>query len=506
MVESKVGRERGAVAGSVGPLTWVGLLLLLAFTLATRLHTLDISPTHDTHATFTEAADTDLESLGRYLTLGNLRTLREAPPAELSEKPQRSFPGFYLLFKAYLGLFGADDFVAARALSSAFSFLCVALLAWIALRHVGPGGALAVAAVGATSPLLQYHGSYIRFYAALIFASALSLAAVLAWAERVELPRARARRLLGALGISALIWLPFTIHASGALSVFACGLVFLLRVVPRLSFGERWLVLGANALLATPPLVNTVVFLVARGRNAELMPEDYVMSTSALSFLASLVFNFNGLLFLGIAFALCTLRGALRLWLYLPYAAALALCFVGVTIRPTLFRPDYLLSLLPATYLLFGDALQRLGAALGGTRLAAGVLGLVVVGAVAFTFPTFVSNVAIDQDRFDYRRVVQDVAALAGGAPTLVYSHSPASFPRELPPNLRVAHLDERGKLDESPYQRVFYLLGWRREGFRKKFQALVDPEPVLRGARLVLISGRNRLDARDNLLFVFER
>ena len=486
-----------------GAVFWVFAVLLLATAAATRLWTLDVAPTYDTHATYHETEQTSLETLRKYFTFEYARTLNEVEPVTIAEAPHLTFPAYYALNKAYLAV-APEGHTAARALPAFLSWLTVVLLMALAARHISTWAALVVGVLAVTSPLLQYHGSYIRFYAALTFFSAWSLWAVLALAERVRGER-ELRRGLAITGASLLLWFPLSIHASGALSVFVGGVILLLRVWPRLKFGERAYALGLNLVLATPLLVNTAVFLVARSRNAALMPSDYVMSTSALSFLASLLFNFNGLVFLTIAFAFVVCRG-LRNELYVPYAIALLLTFVGVTIQPTLFRPDYLLSLLPLTYLLFGDAVEQLGMRLGGTRLARGTLALVVVCVVTFTLPSFVSNVFIDQDRLDYRRAMHDLEQRTDAAErVLVYTHSPLNFP-PAPERIRIANLTQEGEIDEAAFDRVFYVIGWRREGFQKKFLALVDTSTIQRTTHLVHISGKNRLDARDNLLFFFEK
>lgn len=485
------------------PAYGLALAAVLLVALVTRLVTIDASPTYDTYLTYTETEATSLETLRRYVTLEYARDPELVRPELLAESPHLTFPGYYALNKVYIALLPVVSHTAVRALPALFSLLSVVLLVIVAARHIGREGALVAGIVATLSPLLQYHGSYIRFYAALIFFSAWALLAVLALTEGRRFPPPGRRRLLRLAGVSVLLWTPLLVHASGALAVFVCGVALLLRVLPRLSGPERLYALGLNAVLGTPPLVNGAVFVFSRASSSELMPQ---MSTSALSFLASLIFNFNGLIFLAIAFVLLYCRAGLRLYLYLPFAVALALTFAAVLLEPSLFRPDYLLSLLPLTYFLFADSVRRIGDSLGGTPFARRTAHLLVAAVLAFSLPSFVSNVWIDQDRMDYRLALSDLERITAGQRTLVYSHSPGSFPEALPPNLRVAHLREEGRIEEGEFERVLYLIGWRREGFRKRFLANVETSGIQARAHLVHISGRNRLDSRDNLLFFFEK
>jgi hypothetical protein len=69
--------------------------------------------------------------------------------------------------------------------------------------------------------------------------------------------------------------------------------------------------------------------------------------------------------------------------------------------------------------------------------------------------------------------------------------------------------LDEEGSINECNYGIIIYAIGWRREGFEKKFYSVV-PEGqmarILRESNLARISGHPRLDLRDNLVFLFRR
>jgi hypothetical protein len=485
----------------------IGVVLLVAILL--RLYTLDTSPNYDSMATFTETQNTTPKALSTYATMYNLRHLSTVDKSTLAHELNIGFPGYYVLNGWYVKWFGVKTFQQARVLTALLSILTVLILTVLAWVLIGPHGAIATAIIATFSPLFQFYGSYVRFYSALVFFSSLSYAVVM-WLAVTPRRFARSTHVLLVTAAAVLAWIPLTVHAAGALPLFTCSYVLFVYVVRRLSTSGRVVVVVTYALVGLPVLANTAAFLYARATDTSVRTARNVMSSSIGSLIASIFFNFNGLIFLVIGAGLVLLpRSRLRFGLlYVPFLICLAGASLAIVLRHELFRPDYLSTLLPIAYILLADSIERIAAS-GPAPFARRMAYLVLCCVMLFSLPSFASNVVIDQDGLDFRLALRDINAIAQGRTALVYTHSPGYFPAAAGDHVKFAHLDEEGSISECDYGIIVYAIGWRREGFEKKFYSVVPENQmarILRESNLARISGHSRLDLRDNLVFLFRR
>lgn len=491
------------------------IVLICALALALRLFTLDTSPNYDSLATLEE---TEATTASHVLDYVSLKTAASATTdtAEIAHQLNLSFPGSYVVNQAWIAATGQSGYRGLRLLTALLSFGTVVVVTLLAWHMVGPHGAVAAALLATFSPLLQYYGSYVRFYATVTFFGALAYAVTLAVvSDGGRFHRYRSHPLL-LVALCALAWLPLTMHASGAITLFVCSYLLFFRLWSTLPPRRKAWLATAYAVGGAPVFINAAAFIFARATDVSARSLHNSMSSSVTALGASLTINFNGLLFVLILFAICLFWRRLRITLlYVPFLICLAGASLVIIVRNDLFRPDYFSTLLPILYFLTADALEAMAAGLGGGWRSRGVAYLVLGFALSFTLPSFVSNAFIDQDGMDFAAAIADVEALEPDKPVLVFSDVPGYFPRDRDSRVTVVSHAQEHRIDESPYAAVMYIVGWRREGFGKDFyvqgqgnQAAARQRvtEILAKSRLRKISGRPRLDMRDNLLFIFQR
>ena len=494
-----------------GPLAVGAVVLTCALALALRLSTLDTSPNYDSLATLQETDATTPALLADYFSLRTAASVT-GNTAEIAHQINVTFPGSYVVNRAWMAVTGQAGYRGLRLLMALLSFGTVVIIALLAWHMVGPHGAVAGSILATFSPLLQYYGSYIRFYATVTFFAALAYAVTLVVvSDGGRAHRYRSHPMVLVM-LCVLAWLPLTMHASGAIPLFVCSYLLFFRLWPTLAPVRRVWLAAIYAICGAPVLVNALAFVFARASDGSARSLRNSMSTSVTSLGASLAVNFNGLLFVLILFVICVFWRRLRIsLLYVPFLICLSGASLLIAVRNDLFRPDYFSTLLPIVYFLCADGLEAMVVGLGDGWGSRSVAYLVLGLAVSFTLPSFVSNAFIDQDGNDFVAAIADVKVLEPGRSVLVFSDLPGYFPRDSDGRVTVvAHA-----MDESSYAAVMYIVGWRREGFGKNFYMNGEADPaaaqrrvaeILDKSRLRKISGRPRLDMRDNLLFIFQR
>ena len=491
-------------------------VLLLAAGAFFRLYPADCSFGVDAQASIKEATRLSAESFASYLTLENLWNFQAANVPRLAHHLELTMPGFYLILKS-LQWFGVESDSSLRMLSAAsFSIALIPIMLCIGIRVRGVHSGIILVLLTVLSPLLQYYGTYIRFYAAMVFFAGLGYFHLVQSAIRLARGEDLSKTELACLAI--LFWLPLWINISSLLIVAIYTWILLFFIIPKLERKSGQMLLAAVGVLGIIPLGNSVAHLLARFTDSGAV--DNVMSQSALSFIGSLYFNFNGGIFLVILIALvfCQIPRQRFLLLYCPYLIAMGALFIAAILRNDLFRPDYVSSLLPVTYLLFSESIVELSTAPSikqiGLETQSRVLQYCLTAVVLLaSLPSFVSNAFIDQDRFDYKRAIEAIKKHSEPNDLiLVYAVGQDRFLKYDfdSDRIQLANLHQYGTLDHSAFNKVFIALGWRREGFSKDFATVTRKNKkelprILNNSTLLEITGRSRLDLRDNLLFIFE-
>ena len=491
-----------------------GLAILLAILLLTfglRFHNLDTSLGADAFTTLIEANRTNLQTLTNYLTLRNAWDFDSIGASRLANDLELAMPGHFILVKLWGALVDSPTYAHHRLLSALMSGLVSVVLVIQVWRSLGRSAAIGVAVLVCFSPLLQYYGAYVRFYAALILASGIAYASSMSLLHELETQPTRANPWR-AFFCPLLCWLVPFIHITGILIVFVALYPLIVFGVRCMSPRQRMFFAAGLVLPAIPVLVNCAAFIFARSISPSYM------GTSVVAFGGSLFFNFNGVLFLILATYVCVgavSRADLARW-YGPFAFCFLCLFAASTLRPSLFRSDYVASLLAPTYFLFVHAVWKRGQRLLVAPISSNsakqpwisLPALLVLVSITFTLPTFVSNAFIDQDRWDYQQALEDVLAMSGDGPVAVYARAPSNFPQSPSKRLLVRHLKTRAQADNDVSTEVFYLLRLSRHGFTKGSFDLPPDElaELTEKSTLMGVSGRPRLDLRDNLLLILRK
>ena len=132
---------------------------------------------------------------------------------------------------------------------------------------------------------------------------------------------------------------------------------------------------------------------------------------------------------------------------------------------------------------------------------------------IAFTTPSFISNAFIDQDKWDYHRALSDIRKDAGEEKVILFASSALSYPEDKSLDIQIEQIGKRKTFDFSALPsdtKVYFALRWQRQGFRKDFRRgdLSESEnrEIFESSDFVSISGANRLDLRDNLIFIYKK
>ena len=491
-------------------LFWILFCIIVVVTVVTRLSSVDTSLGHDAVASLQETSRAGVHSVWDYISLRNLLEIDEVGRNRISHELELAMPGFFVLNKAWIWTFG-NDLSSIRLFPSILSMLVVVAGGIFGRKIFGNAGALILVVMLATSPLIQYYGSYIRFYALLVILS--TIAYLMSWKLVNDIEEMQFPKNSTLVVFLVLCWfIPF-VHVTGLLSIFIILLPVLTNSFFKLPKPKKIILIAGIIIPAIVILGNAVAYVIAR-----FTTSGAVMSSSTASFLASLLFNFNGLIFFGILFC-CLVRvidkRSLLLW-YIPFGFALFCIFLMSIFAPSFFRPDYMSSLLGPMYVLFTHSVICLTRTLLSktNHISAKLLPvLLVTCTIAFTFPSFVSNAFIDQDKWDYHRALLDIRKDAGESKVILFAFSALSYPEDKSLDIQIEQIGKRKTFDFSALPagtKVYFALRWQRQGFRKDFRTgdLSESEnrEIFKSSDFIGISGANRLDLRDNLIFIYKK
>lgn len=118
-----------------------------------------------------------LPLIEEYLTLQHMSAEKvlASTSLDMANDIYHSFPGYFVLAKLWIGAFDEPVVKNLRAFSLLWSILTVPIIGLIALRF-GKMHAIFAVLIALLHPMLQYHGTYVRFYSLFVFVSAVGIA------------------------------------------------------------------------------------------------------------------------------------------------------------------------------------------------------------------------------------------------------------------------------------------------------------------------------------------
>jgi hypothetical protein len=235
------------------------------------------------------------------------------------------------------------------------------------------------------------------------------------------------------------------------------------------------------------------------------------MSSSSSHAIFSLVFNY------GVGISLAAAAGIILFFLQykdnkdksistsfnyfsLMLIGAVLPMFVLIFVKPSIFRADYAIGLLPIIIVVASAFLVKITSEFNNAQSKA-IGGVVLLSLILYpTLPTFISNMLIDGDRLDYNVLVNKINDLSGGKQVIVYSDVPGylKYASQGYSHITYKHLNDYEHDRESL---PVYGISREAKGFGNRFlPELTTLEGPIRG-----IVGKNRLDHRVVRFYIVE-
>jgi hypothetical protein len=448
-----------------------------------------------------------------YLTLQYM-TVKEAGPdkgVDLVRDIYHSFPGYFVLAKLWLDGTELKQVQSLRTFSMIWSILTVPLIGLLALRF-GKSVAIVAMLFALVHPMLQYFGTYIRFYSIFVFVCTVGLAMsvwVPYWLSQKTNSNSNSKyfsyTLIVLLAVATV--LPIVFHLGGFVVSFA---IFIIGALYLKNSLYGWIYYLTTAVISIIPALKSLFFLYMRAEDPN--QASYIMSASSSHAIASLIFNY------GIGVSLAAAAGIILIFFgrnnkpddkyeildikYFSFSlvgAAIPMLFV-IFIKPTIFRADYAIGLLPMVIVIASCFLVKIinEFSTRQSKMIGGVSFLIF--ALYPMLPTFISDLAIDGDRLDYRALVKKIDELSGGKPAIVYSDVPDYLEGVSVDSYKITYKHIK---DYDHKQRTVPVYAVCREakGFGNRFL----PDLTTLNGPVRAIVGKNRLDHRLVRFYIVE-
>lgn len=472
-----------------------------------------ISFDYDEDATITQVENTSLQRIYNYIFLQNVFKYEEISQIERGSFWHVNiwFPLFYIPLKI-ASIFRHDiDFL--RLVVIIFGILIPVFLFLLGNKYSLQTGIIA-SVLFLFHPWAHFHSTYIRFYGFWALISTVCLWYVESILTKIQ----RGRTTFGYwITLAVCILLPSTVHAFGVISSFflLCMLISHfyyhrtdftnISLAHRSIFGVTFIslaiIIGTNVLLFAHAAF--IEFSSYSSTNESLFARQLAKQSTVHVF-ASTLFNFGyfyPIILVLLLFFMFRKKSHTSIILT-RYVFSMAISFIPILFimlkAPQSIRPDYIYGIFPWLLLVTALSIEYIAQELTQIRYKMMFSVTMTLFLIASTLPTFISNVFIDYDRFDYQEAARFISTIENAN---LYSTAPGHF------NLysdehRVQQLAEIDP-ETCHAQKDEYFLIRMRKGkstlFFYDFNRLKD-------AQLVEIIGKDRIDLRANKIYVFFR
>jgi hypothetical protein len=492
---------------SKSSILFLGILLICSLFLRTYNYK-NINFDYDEDATIAQLKSTSLQRIYNYIFLQNLFKYEEINQIEkgIVWHINICFPLFYLPLKV-ASIF-SQDISFFRLIVISFGIVTPVFLFLLGKKYSLQTGIIASVLL-LFHPWAQFHSTYIRFYGFWALISTLCLWYVEFMITKIQQGRTTPVHYI-ILAISIL--LPCTVHAFGVVSslLLLCMLLshfyYHKTDLTNISLANKSIFGITFILLAIIVSTNVVVFAytVFTESSPYGISESPLARQTTIHVVASALFNFGYLypiiivlLILVIIFKKSYTNITLNRYI-VSITISLLPTLVIMVKKPQTIRPDYLYGIFPYLLLLTALLIEYLAQEFCKREYNAIFSVMMTLFLIVSTLPTFISNVFIDNDRFDFIGAAKFISKIENAN---FYSDSPGYFNVYLNKNRVQQILDIDPETCHSPKDEYFFI---RIQ--KGKFTYFFYDFRKLKDAQLVEIIGKDRIDLRARKIYVFFR